>query len=153
MEPHHFTVENVLYDPGLGTNLLSIAAVTDVGLSILFIETHVAFSNIPLYYIPKLFNNKTSRYSACLAVPSPSSMGIWHQRLAHTSYKNITKMAKNRAVDGLILPTNITTPNHPCIGFMTGKMHRLPFPVGRTRANQVDSLASSSMQTSAAQCM
>jgi hypothetical protein len=49
-------------------------------------------------------------------------------------------MARNGAVEGLILPTNITTPNHPCIGCMAGKMHRLPFPVGRTRANQVGQL-------------
>jgi hypothetical protein len=34
-----FTVEDILYLPGLGTNLLSVAAVTDVGLSVHFIET------------------------------------------------------------------------------------------------------------------
>lgn len=37
-----FTVEDILYVPGLGTNLLSVAAVTDVGLSVHLIETWVA---------------------------------------------------------------------------------------------------------------
>ena len=92
-----------------------------------------------LAIIPKL-SSKESRYSACLAVPSPTSMGFWYQRLTHTSYKNISKMARNGAVHGIILPTNTNTPNYPCIGCMAGKMHRLPFPVGRTRANQVGQL-------------
>lgn len=38
------TTEKVLYVPGLGTNLVSIAAVTDVGLSVYFIETRVNFA-------------------------------------------------------------------------------------------------------------
>jgi hypothetical protein len=37
------TIENVLYVPNLGTNLISIAAVTAVGLSVHFIETKVTF--------------------------------------------------------------------------------------------------------------
>lgn len=49
-------------------------------------------------------------------------------------------MATNEAVDGLILPTNKVNPIHPCIGCLSGKMHRLPFPSGRTRANQVGQL-------------
>jgi hypothetical protein len=38
------TLEKVLYVPGLGTNLLSIAAVTDVGLSVHFVETQVTLT-------------------------------------------------------------------------------------------------------------
>jgi hypothetical protein len=89
----NFTVEHVLYVPGLGTNLLSIAVVTDVGLSVLFIETRVAFSKNQttlmvgerigksLYHLaisPKLSSNKESRHSACLAVP------YFHGNLAST---------------------------------------------------------------------
>jgi hypothetical protein len=40
-------VDEVLYVPGLGTSLLSIAAVTDVGLSVHFIETQVSFKKKP----------------------------------------------------------------------------------------------------------
>lgn len=39
-----FTIERVLNDPGLGINIISIAAVTDVGLSVHFIETKVTFT-------------------------------------------------------------------------------------------------------------
>lgn len=64
-------------------------------------------------------------------------MDIWHQRLAHTSYKTIIKMASNNVVDGLTIPADKVVPNHPCVGCVAGKMHRSPFPIGRTRANQV----------------
>lgn len=38
------TIERVLDAPGLGTNLISIAAVTNFGLSVHFIETRVTFA-------------------------------------------------------------------------------------------------------------
>ena len=150
-----FTVEDILYVPGLGTNLLSIAAVTDVGLSVHFIETRVAISQNQttlmvgerigksLYHLaicPKLSNNHKTKYSACFAVPSSTSMALWHQRLAHTSYRTISKMATNEEVHGLNIPNNKATPTHPCPGCLSGKMHRLPFPIGRTRANQTGQL-------------
>jgi hypothetical protein len=36
---HSFSVSMVLYVPGLGANLLSIAAVTEVGINVLFKES------------------------------------------------------------------------------------------------------------------
>jgi hypothetical protein len=107
-------VDDVLYVPGLGTSLLSIAAVTDVGLSVHFIETQVFFSKDQtivmigerigksLYHlaiIPTLCDASQSQFSACFAVPSASYMAIWHQRLTHTSYKTIIKMASDNVVD------------------------------------------------------
>jgi hypothetical protein len=53
-------------------------------------------------------------------------MDIWHQRLAHTSYKTIIKMASNNVVDGLTIPADKVVPNHPCVGCVAGKMHRSP---------------------------
>lgn len=38
------TIEKVLYVPGLGTNLLSIAAVTDVGVTVNFVKSNVYFT-------------------------------------------------------------------------------------------------------------
>jgi transposase InsO family protein len=144
-------VDDVLYVPGLGTSLLSIAAVTDVGLSVHFIETQVFFSKDQtivmigerigksLYHlaiIPTLCDASQSQFSACFAVPSASYMAIWHQRLTHTSYKTIIKMASDNVVDGLTIPSDKVVPYHPCVGCVAGKMHRSPFPIRRTRANQ-----------------
>jgi hypothetical protein len=39
-----FTIKKVLFVPRIGTNLISIAAVTNVGLSVLFIETRVTIA-------------------------------------------------------------------------------------------------------------
>jgi transposase InsO family protein len=150
-----FTIEDILYVPGLGTNLLSVAAVTDVGLSVHFIETRVAISKNQttlmvgerigksLYHLaihPQLSNNNKTKHSACFAVPSTTSVTLWHQRLAHTSYKTMSKMANNKEVHGLNLPDNKAIPIRQCPGCLAGKMHRLPFPTGRTRAEQTGQL-------------
>ncbi len=37
-------IETVLYVPDLGLNLLSIAAITEVGVTVHFIESHVSFN-------------------------------------------------------------------------------------------------------------
>lgn len=149
------TIEKVLFVPGLGTNLVSISAVTDVGLSVHFIETRVTFAKNEvavmvgerigksLYHLaitPKLSGFQPSNDSACFAVPSPTSIVIWHQRLAHVSYKTILRMASNQFVDGLQLLTNASIPEQPCLGCVSGKMCRSPFPTGRSRANEVGQL-------------
>jgi hypothetical protein len=131
-----FTIEYILYVPGLGTNLLSVAAVTDVGLSVHFIETRVAISKNQttlmvgerigksLYHLaihPQLSNNNKTKYSACFAVLSPTSM-LWHQRLAHTSYKTISKMANNKEVHGLNQPDNKAIPRRRTRADQTGQL-------------------------------
>ncbi len=149
------TIERVLYVPGLGTNLISIAVVTNFGLSVHFIETRVTFAKgqavimvgerigESLYHLaihPRLSATNSTKDSACLAIPSPPSMVVWHQRLAHTSHKTISKMFKNSVVDGLTLPTDGTTTIQPCLGSVSGEMQRSRFPVGWTRANKVGEL-------------
>ena len=148
-------LEKVLYVPGLGTNLLSIAAVTDVGLSVHFIETKVTFSKDQtvvmvgerigrnLYHLaihPNIPTNNALEESACFAAPKPASIAVWHERLAHTSHKRILKMASDQLVDGLQLPSSAVMPTHLCLGCVSGKIQRFPFPLGRTRANEVGQL-------------
>lgn len=60
---------------------------------------------------------------------------VCHQRLAHISYKTISKMHSLNLVDGLLLQDN-RIQAEPCLGCAYGKMMRSPFPVGRTRATQ-----------------
>jgi hypothetical protein len=149
------TIKKVLYVPGLGTNLISIAAVTNVGLSVHFIETRVTFEKgqavimvgerigESLYHLaihPRLSAANSIKDSACLAIPSPPSIAVWHQRLAHKSHKTISKMFRNGVVNGLNLRTDDFTTTQLCLGCVSGKMQRSPFPVHRSRANEVGQL-------------
>jgi transposase InsO family protein len=52
----------------------------------------------------------------------------------------MSKMANNKEVHGLNLPDNKAIPIRQCPGCLAGKMHRLPFPTGRTRAEQTGQL-------------
>jgi len=88
----------------------------------------------------KLSGLQPSNDSACFAVPSPTSIIIWHQRLAHVNFKTILKMSSMQLVDGLKLSTNTNVPKQPCLGCVSGKMRRSPFPTGRSRANEVGQL-------------
>jgi hypothetical protein len=149
------TIENVLYVPNLGTNLISIAAVTAVGLSVHFIETKVIFKKNKavvmmgerigktLYHLsilPKLSEMQQQTDTALLSVPPSTPIDVWHQRLAHVSYKTILKMSSKQLVKGLQLPANISIPKQPCLGCVSGKIQRSHFPVGRERANKVGQL-------------
>ena len=64
-------------------------------------------------------------------------MALWQQLLAHKSYRKISKMANNEEVYGLNL-SNKNIPTHHFPGCLSEKMHRLSFPIGRTRANQTE---------------
>lgn len=49
-------------------------------------------------------------------------------------------MAANQLVDELKLLKDDKIPKNPCLGCVSGKMKRLPFPVGNTRKNKVRQL-------------
>ena len=142
------TIEKVLYVPGLGTNLLSIAAITDAGVNVQFIRSQVFFTlnktvlmegeriGRKLYHLAIVPIAPSSKEEVALFVaPAPPSIEIWHQRFAHASYKTISKMHTSNLVEGLIL-NNEKIPDEPCLGCAFGKMTRSPFPVGRARATQ-----------------
>lgn len=83
------SVDKILYLPGIGTNLISVAAVTDVGLSVHFIEAEVEFAKghsivvvgerigKNLYHLAirqKLTTSHQTKESVCLEVPSQPSI-------------------------------------------------------------------------------
>ena len=78
--------------------------------------------------------------SAYLATSSTHPICLWHQCLAHVCYRTIEKMAKYRLVDGLALSPNNAIPVSPCVGYTSGQMKRLPFPIGHTRATSPSEL-------------
>lgn len=149
------TFKMVLYIPGLGTNLLSIAAVTEVGITVHFVESSVTFNkNNAIVTVGKRIGRRLYHLhisvnqpleTAYFVAPTPPSIEVWHQPLAHDSYGKILTMASSKSVDGLILPENSVSPSESFYGSATGKMERSPFQNGRTRALQVGQLIHTDM--------
>jgi hypothetical protein len=147
----------VLHVPDLGTNLLSIAAVTEHGMTVHFVESLVNFNNFDKTFIVGKRIGRTlyhlaitanpSDESAYLTSPAPPSIAVWHQRFVHVSCMKISQMAATQIVDGLNLSTKIVMPSQPCPGCMAGKMERSPFPIERTRAIQIGQLIHSDLRT------
>jgi transposase InsO family protein len=54
-------------------------------------------------------------------------------------------MASDQLVDGLQLPSSAVKPTHLYLGCESGKIQRSPFPLGRTRANEVGQLIHSNV--------
>ena len=158
-----------LYVRGLGTNLLSIGAVTYLGVQVIFTGERAFFSRNgsiemigkrvgkTLYYLNILALAPSScpeeEEEAMSVATQPSyhseeatramsvalSHDIWHQRLAHVNHHTINKMLSQQLVDRLRINTNDDRTT-VCDGCAFGKMHRLPFPTGRIRGTQVGQL-------------
>ncbi len=140
-------IKKVLYVPGLGTNLFSIAAVTDLGWKATFTGTRVHFTSengnsimtgervgrtLYLLDIKPRLHQESQQSLACASSISPGLM-TWHRRFAHMSPKTIIKMAASGVVKGLDLAST-EMPSEPCPGCQYGKHKRSPFPIGRKRA-------------------
>ena len=93
-----------------------------------------------LSILPKLSEVQQQTDTALFSAPPSTPIDVWHQRLAHVSYKTILKMSSKQLVEGLQLPANKSIPKQLCLGCISGKMLRPPFPVGRERANNVGQL-------------
>ena len=128
--------------------MLSIAAITEVGVTVHFIETRVSFNkDKSVVMVGKRIGRTLYHLAITVDTPcdwtcftTPPALDVWHQRLAHTSVKKIRKMASGQMVNGLILRENDTPANHPCPGCMYGKITRSRSKLGRTRATQVGQL-------------
>jgi hypothetical protein len=96
-------IETDLYVPDLGVNLLSIAAITEVGVTVHFRKYHVSFNkNDSIVMVGERIGRTLYHLAitidppydwACFATPAPASIGVGHQSLAHTSVKKIRKMS------------------------------------------------------------
>lgn len=148
------TLNNVLYVPGLGTNLLSIVSATDRGIEVEFSNQTVLFkrNGVPIMsgnrngktlYKLNINSTKTPTLDNSTALPASVnkvSLNTWHQRLSHTNFNTIIKMARTGVVDGIDLDKECSPPTTICSGCSFGKMHRLPFNGVRTRATEIGEL-------------
>lgn len=91
--------DGALYVPDLWTNLLSIAAVTEIGMTVHFIQSSVSFNKSNEAFIVGERIRRTLDHLAIVAnlpdespffiTPPSSSIAVRHQRLARVSCKNI----------------------------------------------------------------
>ena len=142
------TLEDVLYVPGLSTNLFSIGAAVDHGIKATFILTGLTLINRAdgkVIAIGHRAHQKLYRMDMESILPesmayglgasTSNSLQVWHQRLGHINNGTILKMIRLQAVDGLTINNSSATPF--CEGCIMGKHHRLPFPrEGRKRATR-----------------
>ena len=135
-------VPNVAFVPELGTNLFSIVAATEAGMTVSFIDNQVSIhkenslvfigerAGRTLYHLqasPKVIVEDLAKAAELL-----DCTPIAHRRLGHVNMRTIRRMFKKNIVDGLN-PRDIETEGNAdqCSGCAKGKMHRLVFPDGR----------------------
>ena len=157
------TLNNVLYVPGLGGDLLSLGAVTDLDIEVrltkhgiklerdgLVLMTGVRDPELKgLYYmdiatVPQSLPDTTIVYTSSTAAAvkvtskaaSEGTIDDWHRRLAHVNYDAIEKMERVKAVTGMKI-THKNRPPNGCEACDKGKMTRRPFSLGRRRGTFV----------------
>ena len=154
-------IEDVLYVPGLGTNLFSIGAATNSGLEARFSDDQVFFHRGPhlvltgrrtgntLYHLdlkPQIARKKTTCHvDLAQQAGLRASLVVWNQRLGHMNHQTILKMISQDLISGLHL-TNEKIPKTLCTACELGKFHRQPLKSGRTRATRVGELIHSDVE-------
>lgn len=145
------TLNNVLYVPGLWTNLLSIVSATHRGIGVEFSDQTVLFKRNGVPIMSRHRNEKTlyklninsikrstpDNSTALLATMNKVSLNTWHQRLSHINFNTIFEMAITGVLDGIDLDKECSPPTTICSGCSFGKMHRLPFDRVRIRATEI----------------
>lgn len=133
-----FVFENVLYVPGLKTNLLSVRDLTQHGLTIEFKGACVYVRNgagkvcmeacadsTGLYmYRPPVLDEKA------LIARSVQTAKTWHRRFGHSAPSTLARLASRDMVKGLHVPASDFTKlgDELCVPCVMGKQVRLPFP-------------------------
>ncbi|MCP3667059.1 MAG: DDE-type integrase/transposase/recombinase [Gammaproteobacteria bacterium] len=146
-------VQDVLYIPELGQNLVSVKKVTGAGYAALFVGTRCDIINaedIPkiaesklvatasivpggsLYELQGQVNQSDERVSVA---HGKDELELWHQRLCHINPQSLLKMSKDGIVDGLRVCSNAQ--KMFCSSCQLGKQHRLPFPKQGSRAKDL----------------
>lgn len=136
-------VKNVLYVPGLATNLLSVSAIVKCGYRVIFHDMgcdvqdtngkYVCSATLKnkLYVLETINNCETAHLTSnCENI---DSIVLWHLRMAHLHVSAVSRLPD--CADGVTLTpasSNVTR----CIHCCEGKQARLPFSNTGTRATQ-----------------
>lgn len=144
---------NSLFVPSLNAHLISIGTATDAGAEILCTGNKTVFkmhgkvvmsgqrSGKDIDHLNIRIDNNNGLTFAT-AEKKKISLSIIHQRFAHLNCRSIKRMAENKAAEGLDSEDSEAT-LYPCNGSIYWKIHRDPFPKGRTRATRPNKIIQS----------
>ena len=140
-------LNNVLYVPGLGVNLISIVCLAINGCSVSFdglkatvrkggnVILTASRSGEALYKLHACVS--TSSVLALSAATSQATLNVWHERLGHVNRRTVQRMASGIGVRGMLITPGAVTFDECCHGCELGKMHKLPFSKSTTVYNSV----------------
>jgi transposase InsO family protein len=146
------SLDEVLFVPGLASNLFSLSRVATRGVNTLcthdkcyllandevVMEGHL--DKMLYKLLIKVRAPDNCLYAASLGTSSKQdscqTLQTWHNRLSHLNYDAIRTMTTAGIVDGIEIKS--TSEDNFCEGCVKGKQHRNKFPVNvnRTRASQ-----------------
>lgn len=146
-DPEVKTINDILYVPGVKTNLLSVGRFTDLGHTIIF-DSHACtifdVSHPEEIYLQAIRDPRTRLYrlsakpivkqQTILSVThkhpvSVDTIDLWHRRLAHINFQSLYHMTHRNLVNGV---PSIPYLKRPCSNCVMGKLHRESFPKLRT---------------------
>ncbi|MCO5578863.1 hypothetical protein L7F22_032710 [Adiantum nelumboides] len=127
-------INGVLHVPRLTKNLLSVAAMTEAGLKVIFNKGQCIISKEGAVLVTAI--KASGLYTVKLCQPTQRAMVAsnqekktcitrWHARLGHGNYAMIRNMYDKGFVVGL---EELDGDEEACEGCAIGKMHRPPFP-------------------------
>ena len=132
-------LQDVLYLPDIGKNLLSVQAMTKLGATVDFVGNQCKITrNSKLLAIgemqQKLYVLKCCQDINVNIARENSDMQLWHCRFGHLGIDNVSKLVKGKMVEGMNCDVQVER-NSVCQPCIMGKQHRTPYPKGiSTRA-------------------
>lgn len=129
-------IQDVLFVPDLGSNLIAISVLEEKGYRVQFAKGRCMVHNKRGTVIAsatrcnQLYVLDTEECSAMAASDQDKSMELWHKRLGHLGYDNVQKL-----IDGMVTGITVSNAERPvCESCIKGKQTRNPFPKSASRA-------------------
>lgn len=120
-------LKNVLYAPGLDSNLLSIKRVTEAGCEVLFKGNRCTVKKDEDIIFEAVRNNLYELHNCKKATKDfvqEKDLKIWHRRLGHRNCEDVMKLQEMN----LIPKTNSVPVGWKCGNCVKAKSTQLPFP-------------------------
>lgn len=142
------TLADVLYVPKISKNSFSLGAITDKGISVqvekeklkLFSDGKIVGLGRRISNGMYIMNFKILSETAANVASVGESLDVWHERIGHTNYKIVKKMATSDAVFGMkVTKSTISGSKNNeqfCEGCVLGKICRKPFKESATRVKK-----------------
>ena len=130
-------IKEVLYVPGLDSNLLSVKALTEKGFSVIFKEKKCElFKDEILFAEASLFNSLYQLNERCMLADSRTNVCIhtWHRRFGHRNYDNLS--AVQDMVRGM-QTSACSCLDVKCEVCVLGKHQRNPFLQSKTTSEKI----------------